>query len=258
MAMTRTYSSSLRHALAVAGVTLHADDSTLVEVGDVARAGIRTCDRTPQRSRRESSLWSIRIEVHARRADALLEQLLRARSNAVSVRWRILTARLLAMPKLSLRAAVGSRKCLPRLVCAGEPRPEHHVGAPAATPERRRAGNGRHRRPDVLVVGGSLRRAFQHRTELADRRRSHPSRAPSRQAYTHLTTSAPALIRSRYSAVTTLPPRSTRPAHGTSSSMARSVGSDGRVPVDHQHVRPIANSDLAFVAGSPLIRQLRR
>ena len=65
-------------ALVVAGAALHADDGALVELGEVGGAGVRARRAHAGDDLVEDVLDArpLRVEVHPRRADALLEQLL--------------------------------------------------------------------------------------------------------------------------------------------------------------------------------------
>ena len=186
----------------------------------------------------------LRVEVHPGRGDALVEEGLagpvEADSSAVRGRHRPGRGHAEA---LLVEAAVGvAMHVAGRLVGAGEPRADHHVGRAGGERERdvarvAHAAVG----PDVLAEAAGLgRRTPARRRTAAGRRRSSSGWCTWRPGPTPtLTMSAPASMRSRTpSAVTTLPGdqrdrRVERPHGGERVDHPLLVAVRG---VDHQHV----------------------
>src|SRR4051812_20348415 len=160
-----------RLALGVAGGALDADDGPLVQLFERPRAGIAARAAQPGDDVVDEVLdaGTLRVEVHARRRDAFLEQRL---ARAVEARLPLGAAadgtcrghaeRLLEQP--AIRVAVHVAR---RLVRAGEPRAHHHVGRTGGYRERdvarvADAAVG----PDLTAEPARLGGALEHRGEL--------------------------------------------------------------------------------------------
>ena len=160
-----------RPPFVVAGGALDPHHRTLVELGDRRRAGVGARRAQSGHDLIDDVLdaRTLRVEVHARCADALFEQFLSSPLEPVVAPGAILHRAVGGHPEaLLVEPAVGiAQRVRGRFVRAGEPGPEHHVRCTAGEGERHVA-----RETDPAVgphVAAEPRRfvgALEHRREL--------------------------------------------------------------------------------------------
>ena len=187
-----------RPALFVSGRALDADHGPILELDDVRGSCVGACAPHPGHDLVDDVLdpWSLGIDVHPRRADALLEELLagpdRTRSPAGSG------------SSLPGRRPCRSSPCRASRRCPGA-RPRRSRRSPRAmtrtsrwrlrppAPARRHEGGGRHHRPRSVGPAAGLRRSTPARRRTAGgpprsssawctspRAQPRPSRCPRR------------------------------------------------------------------------------
>src|SRR3954471_3818325 len=160
-----------RPALVVAGPALHANHGALVELLEVAGAGVGAGAAQAGHDLVDDVLdaGALGIDVHARRGDALFEQLLAGPLERVLVAGAVLDGAvrghaeaLLVEPAVRVAHRIGRG-----LVGPGQPRAEHDAGG-AGGEGQRDVARVAHPTvgPDVATEAAGLGRALEHRREL--------------------------------------------------------------------------------------------